>query len=489
MSVRYVWIFQLPGTQSKAVKVLFSRKFPTVEKRAKQVASNGYVKVLPDPQMARLIIQEIGYGPVGKKFLAERDSYREQLQKPVFKVRTDEGEIWPLVILQQGDLLLCCLPLTESGYSSSDNNLIDIPSISQGFALLSCLSEALRVTSQEFATRLTELPAFLNEAAPFGCVRDTCADSVLAKLTNRPVTVHKTDKQAAWKPTLHRGKCSIHLGITEYIRASQCDQEEMGDAMEVFGSVLCRAELEGVSADIILNISHAPESLSIPLDQLTVHPCVLSADWMPLPDNKASHGAPAPRRIRFSPPTENFTLCHYSARQLQELPIFGSFTMKPEDNRLQVSVLLKLSDQIRNTFDYCELQIPLLNGPPVQNVDSSPSQGVVTVSPDKRIVVWNIGQKFPSKSLEVSMTATVYLGDKSKSVCPTSPEDQFCVDLNSYCQLYFMVPEFTHTGCHIDSRSVQVSPAAKFKLTTGREYKSNDYKIWNSLGEALVVKR
>ena len=63
----------------------------------------------------------------------------------------------------------------------------------------------------------------------------------------------------------------------------QCDQKEMGDAMEVYGSVFCRAELEGVSSDIILNVSHAPDSLSIPLDQLTIHPCVLSADSMPLP--------------------------------------------------------------------------------------------------------------------------------------------------------------------------------------------------------------
>ena len=35
------------------------------------------------------------------QFVAERDSCREQLQKPVFRVRTDEGEIWPLVVLQQ----------------------------------------------------------------------------------------------------------------------------------------------------------------------------------------------------------------------------------------------------------------------------------------------------------------------------------------------------------------------------------------------------
>lgn len=490
MSVRSVWIIQLPGTQNKTAKVLFTRKFPTAERKFKQDAGDGYVAVLPDTQMARLLVQEVGFGPIGKKFLAERDSCRERLQKPVFRVKTEEGEIWPLVVLQQGDLLLCCLPLVPPEESSEENNLISIPSVSQAFALLSCISDALRVPSQEFASRLAEMPALLNEAAPFGCVRDTCADTLLAKLTNRPVMLHKTEKQAAWKPQLYRGKSSIQVSITEYIRAAQCDQEEMGDVMEVYGSILCRAELEGVSADIILNVSHAPDSPNIPLDQLTIHPCVLSADSMPLSETaKVVAGTPVPRRIRFSPPTELFTLCHYSASRLQELPIFGSFTMKPDNHKFQVTVLLKLSDQIRNAFDYCELQIPLLNGPPVQSVDSSPSQGVITISPDKRIIVWNIGQKFPSKTMEVTLTAIIHLGDRSKSVTAILPEDQFCVGHNSYCQLYFLIPEFTHTGCYVDPRSVQVSPATKFKLTTGREYKSYDYKIWNSAGEALFVKQ
>lgn len=54
----------------------------------------------------------------------------------------------------------------------------------------------------------------------------------------------------------------------------------MHDSVEVFGTVTCRAELEGVSSDILLNISHMSDSPCIPLDQLTVHPCVLSADAM-----------------------------------------------------------------------------------------------------------------------------------------------------------------------------------------------------------------
>ncbi|XP_025105765.1 LOW QUALITY PROTEIN: AP-5 complex subunit mu-1-like [Pomacea canaliculata] len=484
MSIRHLWIIQLPTSQNKSAKVLLSRRYPTVEKKAKLCGGDKYVRVLPDPQMARLLLQEVSCGPSDRKFVAERDSCRECVQKPIFKLRTDEGDLWPLIVLQQSDFLLCCLCLDEKS-NRKERELTSIPSVSLGFSLLCAVAEMLRVPSQEVATRLMELPLFLNEAAPFGSVRDGCAESVLAKMTNRPITLPKNEKQAAWKPGVHRGKSSIHLNITEYIRASQCDQEEMRDTVEVYGCVTCRAELEGVSSNIIVNLSHAARQAAVPLDQLTVHPCVLSADTAIL---SARDMLPQPRRIRFSPPAETFTLCHYSARRLQELPLFGSYNMKMEKDRLQISVLLKLSDQMQNSFEYCELQIPLYSSPPISNVESAPSQGTVALSPDRKILAWNIGQKFPAKTLSVSMTATVNLMEGKPCVTATSAEDQFCVGHNSYCQVYFQVLDFTHTGCMVDSRSVQISPSTKFKLTTGREYKSTDYKIWNSFGEALTVK-
>lgn len=45
------------------------RKFPTVEKQCQQYLGDQYVGVLPDPQMARLLIQEIGFGLAGKKVM------------------------------------------------------------------------------------------------------------------------------------------------------------------------------------------------------------------------------------------------------------------------------------------------------------------------------------------------------------------------------------------------------------------------------------
>lgn len=105
-----------------------------------------------------------------------------------------------------------------------------------------------------------------------------------------------------------------------------------------------------------------------------------------------------------------------------------------------------------------------------------------------------LGQKFP-KSLNANLEATVVFTD-AKS--PSSFDDPFCTDQNTYAQvktcilylsifheiiylnhfsifnhyilcwqLFFKIPDFTHSGCCIDSKSIQVSPSTKFKLNTG----------------------
>lgn len=43
------------------------RRYPTVEKKAKLCGGDKYVRVLPDPQMARLLLQEVSCGPSDRK--------------------------------------------------------------------------------------------------------------------------------------------------------------------------------------------------------------------------------------------------------------------------------------------------------------------------------------------------------------------------------------------------------------------------------------
>ena len=65
-------------------------------------------------------------------------------------------------------------------------------------------------------------------------------------------------------------------------------------------------------------------------------------------------------------------------------------------------------------------------------IDSSVNHGTLLLSSDKNVLVWNIGQKFPMKSTEISVSAVVQLGEPRHV---TSLEDKFCVGQNAYAQV------------------------------------------------------
>ena len=48
------------------------------------------------------------------------------------------------------------------------------------------------------------------------------------------------------------------------------------------------------------------------------------------------------------------------------------------------------------------------------------------------------GQKFPSKTLDVSMTAVVYFSETA-STPPSSAEELFCIGQNGYAQVSLVV--------------------------------------------------
>ncbi|GFO42080.1 hypothetical protein PoB_006858500, partial [Plakobranchus ocellatus] len=52
-----------------------------------------------------------------------------------------------------------------------------------------------------FPTKVAELTSFLNEAAPFGQLRDTSADNTCARLADKFCTLPKGNKPAELEPT------------------------------------------------------------------------------------------------------------------------------------------------------------------------------------------------------------------------------------------------------------------------------------------------
>lgn len=87
-----------------------------------------------------------------------------------------------------------------------------------------------------------------------------------------------------------------------------------------------QAELEG-SPEILLTLS-TPSDLP-PLDpHLVVHPGVQVASASSQLDTSATNQQMRHRKIRFSAPAEQFTLCHYRMSGLPQLPVRGFYQMK-----------------------------------------------------------------------------------------------------------------------------------------------------------------
>lgn len=485
MSVQALWIVktQSGGIDGRSNPVLFARFYQPYIKKSKQIDGEKYVPLLNNAEMAKALLFELGYTQDGfTKFVPSRDSCQQVEQKPVYELSTSQGKLWPLVVVEQQGLALCCLPFVPQG-ASKRPPLIDIPGVTLGFTLLCALGDFLRTTQlNEFDQKTGDIYAFLTQAAPFGTILDTSGDSILAKITNKPITVPKSQKQPAWKPALHKGKNQMFLLITEFVRAVQYDRKNFDDLWDVYGTVSCKAELEGTMPTVTMTISQATEGEITPINNIIIHPCVQSADTY---IQKDGNERAMPRRVRFTPPLEMITLCHYTVNPTRTPPITGSFELFTEEDRAKIKVHLRLSENIKNNFEYCELQIPFGKRGPVAILESSVNHGTLLLSPDKSILVWNIGQRFPAKLTEIIMSCVVQMAN-SQAEATGSIEEQFCTGQKAFAQLYFKILDFTQSGNVIDAKSIQVAPAMKYKLTCVREFLSSEYKLWNVHGDCLV---
>ena len=107
------------------------------------------------------------------------------------------------------------------------------------------------------------------------------------------------------------------------------------------------------------------------------------------------------------------------------------------------------------------------------------------------ILSWiHIGQRFPSKGLEISLQASVHFHEYSTQESIQSKGDSFCVGANSYIdvslffqldshlilisilfQLFFKISDYTVSGCDIDTKSITLFPPSRYKLITSEKRK------------------
>ncbi|XP_037550798.1 AP-5 complex subunit mu-1 [Nematolebias whitei] len=482
MSFRALWIISHEKGENASVR--FSRRFPTVEHRAKRLAGSSYVAVPEDGTVLQLILLELGLSSPNKTYVALRDDCLYRPRSPALELRLDGKEtLWPVLSVSQGSLILACLPLVDVP-SEPRPPLASLLSVSQGLTFLAGLQTFLLGSGTKpdgagLASSLAMLPSVLLQVCPLG----TPLDVPLVGVPTAPTvaTSAGSQKQPAWKTGLHRGRAMVNVAVVETVRSMQYGNQSSQDSWDVYGTVTCKCEVEGVLPNVTVTLS-LPQNGS-PLQDILVHPCVTSLDSSVLAassvDNVDGSAFSGPYKFPFSPPLEPFRLCSYTS-QVPVPPIFGSYQLKEEENQLCVFASLKLHETVKNTFEYCEAHLPFFNRSQMGNADLKVSSGQVDVMKEKNLLVWALGQKFP-KSREVTLDAKI-----SFSGLSPGPSDPLCTGLTAYIKLYFKVPDMTLSGCCVDQHSVQVYSSAKPRIVTSRELLSSEYFIWNSTGTAPV---
>ncbi|KAK5614453.1 hypothetical protein CRENBAI_024366 [Crenichthys baileyi] len=482
MSLRALWIISNEKGQKASIR--FSKRFSTVEHRARNLAGSSYVAVPEDSDFLQLLLTELGLSNSNKSYVADRDDCLYRPRSPAVELRLNgKGTLWPVLVLSQGPLILACLPLVDIP-SEPRPPLASLLSVSQGLTLLAglqtfLLGSGVKLDSEGLASRVATLPSLLLQVCPLGTPLDTPLAGTPTASTVPISTV--TQKQPAWKTGVYRGRATVNVAVVETVRSMQYGNQSRQDLWDVYGTVTCKCEVEGALPNVTVTLSLPPNGS--PLQDILVHPCVTSLDSSILTassvDNADGSAFSGPYKFPFSPPLEPFRLCSYTS-QVPVPPILGSYQLKEEENNLRVSVSLKLHESVRNSFEYCEAHLPFFNRNQMGVVDVKVSSGQLDVSKEKNLLVWGLGQKFP-KSREVTLDGKISFTGSSHG-----PSDPLCTGLTAYIKLYLKVPDTTLSGCCVDQNSVQVYSSAKPRIVTSRELQSKEYFIWNSTGSAPV---
>ena len=121
MTLRAIFIYQFVSSTDKERKnlsltLLFSRKFPTVERRCRIICEGSrkeYVPIIEDLAfLGQKILDELLDD--ANKFLLKGRTELSKLSAPVYEVAIDDDRVlWPVVLVQNGKVLACVVPLVE----------------------------------------------------------------------------------------------------------------------------------------------------------------------------------------------------------------------------------------------------------------------------------------------------------------------------------------------------------------------------------------
>eukprot|EP01117_Protostelium_nocturnum_P020162 TRINITY_DN894_c1_g1_i1.p1 TRINITY_DN894_c1_g1~~TRINITY_DN894_c1_g1_i1.p1 ORF type:complete len:472 (+),score=56.07 TRINITY_DN894_c1_g1_i1:76-1491(+) len=458
-SIRGIWIVK------EKEGLICSRRFNTVESRAKRLGET--VSIPEDASFLSFVLNKISNWN-GNQSHSSSPSSTSNVDHPQrfnsFSFNSFSMEImdqssqksstkslWPIVFIKRDRWILICIPCVEEYHKRGNNhdqsNILHMPYITAVISLLEGLYRLFNPFESDLTPlQLADIQIIISKMIPFGRPNDIHLENVSSSIKQnfQPFQPEGGERRPIWKPNIYKGKQRIEFLIQDNIQCVQYDSKNRADEMNVSGTILCKAELEGVSevtGSIVLPTK--PSLGKGVVTSFSLDSCVQSSD-----QNMKGSGL---HKICFRPPLGEFSLCKYSTKYLGEIPIRGFYQLK-EISPTQVNFLiqLKLSSKVANNFQYCEVEIPFPNRGLIRDLEAVPTGGNISISPNKRGIQWTMGQKFTHKNLQAALPANVTFEAGSMDIV----DDPFLVGTNAFILVHFKLLSECLTTIEIDPNNL-----------------------------------
>ncbi|EFA76851.1 hypothetical protein PPL_09603 [Heterostelium album PN500] len=566
-TLRGIWILK---EHSTGADVVFSKRINTVEVRVRLMSGSNYQPIPSDNDLLRLFYFDVIFpqqqllhqqsaqnmaGSIAAQQQAKAAAATlqpgqpkpvpppatQQQQQPHNNISTaslklydstpnthvislNQDRIWPLIYIKKKNFYFLTIPVINEYLTNNVKpSFIELPQITASVTFL----EEVAFFTQSFLAKpppYPELQVYFANIIPFGQPTDSNFNNIKTMIKSGfPSNEVFTPRRPAWRPFLHKGKQQLDFIISETVQVIQYDSQTVPDQIKVFGSLFCKAELEGqpeVSAYITTpqptTSTQQPTTVSSSSSSTQSNNNDISITHMSIDSTvQTTSDVAITNKITFTPPLDNFRVLTYGVSGVKTIPIRGFYQMKEITPTLvKILVQLKLNDQMQNSFDYCLMRIPLSGRGNIVTVNASPTTGSIHIDMNLRAIIWNIGQKFSGRNLEVALPAEIAFGpitnppitptlsvtgssgNQSNTAYPNQSfpiteqsqgddddRDPFCYNSNTFVKLFFKLQHCTLSGFNIDPKKVSIYPASKSKINVDREIVSSEYIIWNSLSE------
>lgn len=409
--LRGLWIFHAEAD----VRLLMSRRFPTVERKMQRLLGEDYFALPCDEDINIMFITEVlheeedHYIPPGIpepfhedfqqgsfSWNASQEAHTEKLwpMGPVASIC--KGKIWPLLFLFKKGFYLVTVVALEKKYKVETVRALELPQITAAFAVLEDICDFIpaNLTIAD-VSGIAELQYYIRSAIPFGSPVNT--NYHLLRMVRQGFANKEdetTRRSPAWKPYLYKGKSKLSLSIVETVNCTLYGKPEYEDECFIAGNVYCCADLPGIP-EICVPMSFQNSGGSPP--EISVHNCAHVVGGIKAAKEESF-------KISCTPPTGPFVLCRYRRSCSAIVPVRGFYQIK-EMSPVEFRLLLQIQfhPSVGNTFLSCQVRLPFHHRGVIKSHDLKCTGGSFSLTDQGQSILWNLNVRRPRGSIETNL--------------------------------------------------------------------------------------